>query len=536
MGSATVLFTGGGTQSLSYVAVNNTGFGAVKVNKTLATTLTLSGNGTSTGAFTIESGTFSGGSSIFRVGGNFSVNESGTFTPSTGTIEFNGSGAQSVSSTNFAVLTINKSGGTVTPLVNTTSTGNFSLLGGTLSLGTKAFDVGGNFIVNGGVFTPGTATTTLNGSGAQSVSSTAFMGLVIDGGTVTFTGDTTSTAGVKVMSGSLSLGTNRLNIGGDFVVSGGTFTPSTGLLVLNGAAAQSVSSTNFEDLTINKSGGTVTPTVNVTSTGNLVLLSGTLALGTKALDIGGDFTVNGGVFTPGTATTTLNGASAQSVSSTSFAALAIDKSAGTVTFTGNTTSTGGFKLTGGILSLGTKSFDVGGDFVVNGGVFTPGTATTTLNGAAGQSVSSTSFYDLVIDKSGGTASLSTSATTTGNFALLAGTLSLGTKAFAVGGGFTVNGGVFTPGTATTTLNGAAPQSVSSTSFAALTIDKPAGIAVTFTGNTTSTGGFNLTGGTLSLGSKAFDVGGDFVVNGGVFTPGTATTTLNGASGQSVKLN
>ncbi|MEK7655198.1 MAG: hypothetical protein AAB386_00760, partial [Patescibacteria group bacterium] len=264
-----------------------------------------------------------------------------------------------------------------------------------------------------------------------------------------------------------------------------------------------------------------------------VLLSGTLALGTKALDIGGDFTVNGGVFTPGTATTTLNGASAQSVSSTSFAALAIDKSAGTVTFTGNTTSTGGFKLTGGILSLGTKSFDVGGDFVVNGGVFTPGTATTTLNGAAGQSVSSTSFYDLVIDKSGGTASLSTSATTTGNFALLAGTLSLGTKAFAVGGGFTVNGGVFTPGTATTTLNGAAPQSVSSTSFAALTIDKPAGIAVTFTGNTTSTGGFNLTGGTLSLGSKAFDVGGDFVVNGGVFTPGTATTTLNGASGQSV---
>ncbi|MEK7655246.1 MAG: hypothetical protein AAB386_01005, partial [Patescibacteria group bacterium] len=138
MGSATVYFTGGGAQSLSYSEVNNTGFGAVKVNKTLATTLTLSGNGTSTGAFTIESGTFSGGSSIFRVGGNFSVNESGTFTPSTGTIEFNGSGAQSVSSTNFAVLTINKSGGTVTPLVNTTSTGNFSLLGGTLSLGTKA--------------------------------------------------------------------------------------------------------------------------------------------------------------------------------------------------------------------------------------------------------------------------------------------------------------------------------------------------------------------------------------------------------------
>ena len=146
----------------------------------------------------------------------------------------------------------------------------------------------------------------------------------------------------------------------------------------------------------------MTPTVNVTSTGNLVLLSGTLALGTKALDIGGDFTVTGGVFTPSNATTTLNGSGAQSVSSTSFGPLAIDKSAGTVTFAGNTTSTGGFKLTGGTLSLGTKAFAVGGDFIVNGGVFTPGTATTTLNGAGAQSVSSTGFYNVNISKSAGT--------------------------------------------------------------------------------------------------------------------------------------
>ncbi len=534
MGSATVYFTGGEAQTLLYAEVNNTGFGNVKVNKTPATTLTLSGNGTSTGTFTIERGTLSLGTNTLNVGVNFNVN-GGVLTAGTGTLNLNGSGAQTVSSTALYNLSIAKSGNSVTFLTNVTSTNNFTITGGTLDLGTVAFDVGGDFVVNGGVFTPGTATTTLHGANSQSVSSTSFAALTIDksAGTVTFTGNTTSTGGFNLTGGTLSLGTNRFNVGGDFAVKGGVFTPGTATTTLNGASGQSVSSTSFYDLVIDKSGGTATLSTNATTTGNFALLSGTLSLGTKAFDVGGGFTVNGGVFTPGTATTTLNGAAPQSVSSTSFAALTIDKSAGTVTFTGNTTSTGGFNLTGGTLSLGTNRFNVGGDFAVKGGVFTPGTATTTLNGASGQSVSSTSFYDLVIDKSGGTATLSTNATTTGNFALLSGTLSLGTKAFDVGGGFTVNGGVFTPGTATTTLNGAAPQSVSSTSFAALTIDKPAGIAVTFSGNTTSTGGFKITGGTLSLETKAFDVGGDFVVNGGVFTPGTATTTLNGASAQSV---
>ena len=187
MQNAKLIFTGGAAQFLNFLVQNATAFGNIEVNKS-GGTVTQSGNGTSTGSFSINRGTFDLGSTTLRVGGNFTVN-GGTFTPNSGTVTLNGSGAQSVSSTAFTNFSIAKSAGTATLSSSATTTGNFSLTGGTLSLGSKEFAVGGNFIVNGGVFSPGVATTTLNGAGAQSVSSTTFGALTVNksGGTATLT-------------------------------------------------------------------------------------------------------------------------------------------------------------------------------------------------------------------------------------------------------------------------------------------------------------------------------------------------------------
>jgi len=718
MQTAKTVFTGGSNQSLGYPVANPTSFSSVEVNKT-AGAVTLSGNGTSTGNFTIYSGGFSLGSYTFRVGGNFIVS-GGTFTPGAGTIELNGSSAQSVSSTAFTNLSIAKSGGTATLSNNATSTGNFSLTGGIFSLGSKELAVGGNFIVNGGVFSPGTATTTFNGSGSQSVSSTAFGALIVNksGGTATLTtsvsttgmfsvlggtfdaqsydfvagaaatinngGVVTSTSGNLGFSSTLTFGVtgaNALGTMSGFINVSSSFAGNNGALdignatatfygnfaigseiatlygrtgtlelrqniglygqltaymdtakvILNGYGAhtwEQATTGTLHNIEINKSGGggiTISGFTNASTTGNLTLLGGSLLLGNNTLSVGGNFIVDGGTFTPQAGTIELNGSGAQSVSSTDFYNLTIAKSGNTATFAGNATTTNNFSITGGELSLGTNAFNVGGNFIVNGGTFTPGTATTTLNGSGAQSVSSTAFYDLVVNNSGGTATLTSNASTTRLFSVFGGTFDAQSYDFTAASTTVINnggvvtstsgnlgfGGTLTIGSTGSNALGSSSGNINASSTFTMTgastkfevgsgtstfygdfdisssatlngnngtlefgggdvvIDVPTvnlqnsksifsgGIAQNIVGGATNnvvfgdveiaksanyvllnnaattTGNLTIISGELCPGIYTLNVGGNFTVNGGTFTPGTATTTLNGPGAQSV---
>ncbi|MBU1034816.1 hypothetical protein KKD42_03405 [Patescibacteria group bacterium] len=298
MPTSKLLFSGSNVTTLAITSSNPTAFGDIVIDKS-ANYIALSSNVTSTGNLSINDGGLRLGSSTFRIGGNFIVNSGGTLTPETGTIELNGSGAQTVSSTALYNLTIAKSGGTATFAGNTTSTNNFSLTGGTLSLGSNAFNVGGDFTVNGGTFTPGTATTTLNGAGAQSVSSTGFYDLVVSksGGTATFAdGGMTVSRTLVLQNGTLNLGNGTTAFtaaGTPLQLLGGTLNPANGTVAYQ--ETQTVASTTYYNLSITPSAAkTATLNASTTALGAVTVnANGTLVVGAN------DFTVLGTISNTG---------------------------------------------------------------------------------------------------------------------------------------------------------------------------------------------------------------------------------------------
>jgi Domain of unknown function (DUF4214) len=212
--------------------------------------------------------------STINVSGNWS--NSGTFTPSTGTVVFNGNNnTQTLSgNTTFNNLTINHTG-----------TGNVTAVGSTLA-------VTGLLRVQGGTF----------------ISSSTFNNVQID-------------------SGQTLQGTNgtTMNVTGNWTNNGGTFTPSGNTVNFNGAGAQSIGGTSttqtFDNFTVNKSGGSTLSVVASTNTldinGNVTLTLGTFAAGTAtAITVAGNWTNNGGSFTPGAGTVTFDGGGGQAIGGT----------------------------------------------------------------------------------------------------------------------------------------------------------------------------------------------------------------------------
>jgi len=250
-------------------------------------------------------GTFVGGNFTLITTGNF-TNNGGTFTPSTSTITFTGSGAQAINgsaaSQAFNNLVINKAntltvGGSTTTLnvVNLTrQAGNFTapatmnisgsvlLTAGTYTAGANT-NVGGDFTNNGGTFTPGGGNTvTFNGAGAQAINgsaaSLAFTNLFINkagSSTVTVGGSiatvtvttltqtlgnftapatvTASTPGIFTLNaGTYTAGANT-NIVGNFINNGATFLPGANTVTFSGAGAKTIggtSPTTFNNLTL----------------------------------------------------------------------------------------------------------------------------------------------------------------------------------------------------------------------------------------------------------------------------------------------
>ncbi|MBI5934720.1 MAG: hypothetical protein HY867_13525, partial [Chloroflexi bacterium] len=222
--AATTTFTGGGTHACA-------GAGAIQFNN-----------------LTTSSQTINAGSCDIRIVGNWTHGTAGTFNAQTSTVTFNGGGAQSQPTTAFVPqfynMTVNKSGGTLSPGRVWTVTNNFLLTLGafapastssfnnaTLNGGTFTAPAGGNLNVsgnwtrNGGTFTAGTGTVTFNGPGAQTIggsSATAFNNLIFSGsgaksmgpagtsvaGNLTITSPATASVGngLNLSVGSLTLG------------------------------------------------------------------------------------------------------------------------------------------------------------------------------------------------------------------------------------------------------------------------------------------------------------------------------------------
>lgn len=517
-GSGTVNFIDTGDQAIQGSALAQT-FNNVTVNKTSGTvavggstaSVTLNGN------MTLTAGTLDGGVATFYMAGGNWTNNGGTFTPSSGTVSFTGSGAQAINGTaasqTFNHLTVNKSAGTLSVSGSTTSltaNGNITLDAGTFDKGTAAnIYANGNWTNNGGTFTHGTGTVHFTGSAVQlingSASAQSFHNTTINksGNSVSIGGSTSDVnvdGDMTLTAGTLDGGTgsNIYMTAGNWSNNGGTFTPRNTTVIFNSvSAAQAINGSaaaqTFNSITVDKSLETLSiggSTTALTLNGDMVLASGTFDKGTAAnIYSGGNWTNNGGTFTYGTGTVHFNGTGSQEINGTasaqSFYNTTVNKSAGTLSFGGSTNTlniNNLMTLTAGNFMAGSSTINMlGSHWTNNGGTFAPGTGTVVFsNTAADQAINGTAvsqtFNNLTMNKSGyslGAAGSTTTLDVNSNLTLTAGTFNPNTaNALNVGGNF-INNATYTEGSGTVTFNGSAAQSISgstTTTFNNLTLN------------------------------------------------------------------
>jgi uncharacterized repeat protein (TIGR01451 family) len=331
-----------------------------------------------------------------------------------------------------------------------------------------------------------------------------------------------------------------------------------------------------------------------------VSINATFDGGSFLHQIGGSWNV-AGTFLPGTSTVELLGSTAATVNGT-FNNLKINKSPGTATLggatvvnatttlTGGTLALGGNTLTtvtldgtAGTLSLGTGTLFLSGNSNNFTGTINAGTGTVNAIGTGAQALRGGTYYNLTINKTSGTATLSAPTTVSNMLWVAVGTLSdggnqitggstlqvdnlatlsLGSGAVSTSfpGGFAVN----TLGPSSDVIYAAAnnaQQIASFPNYGWLTVDSGGGIGIIKTvdgggvinavrldptngagsltldlaGKTANVSG-NLGGdGNITFVSSAgnINLGGDFT-NTGTFTPGVSTFTYNGTGTQQVR--
>ena len=533
-GNGTVTYTGSRAQHVAGgLTYNNLSFDKPAGIATLTNLATVLGNlvVTNAGTFSVKSplsitrnvtlyanATLDGDGAALAVRGDWT--RIGTFTAGNGTVEFNGSGPQSIGSTVFHDLTINKSAGTATATGNLTINGDLNVASGNLDLG--GFTA--NRSVAGGILTlgPGTqlgvgtqfpanfnarnmaasSTVTYYGANLQTVADGVYGNLFfLNGGALakTLTGPTTAKGALLIDAGaildSVSL---ALEVQGDWT-NAGAFLAQNGSVTLSGAANNLSGATAFNDLAVS---GNYTALGDVTVNGTMTV-SGTYQAGNTLLTLTGDLVNLGSLLSSGTVTFT--GGQSQSIAlNTGF------NSSGTVNFNGTVapgfTGTSSPTLqnvnvnnTGAIAP--TVGWVVNGTFVVgSGATFAGGAATHTLKG---------DFSNSGFVSSSGTLIFSPSTP-----ALVA----LG------GGSFASSGLVVFGGTGQLTLTGG------NLSFHSVEIANthPAGVTPAagwvLSGELTIDAGATLQGGS----GLTFTIEGDWS-NGGLFNGQTSTVILSGAS-------
>src|ERR1041385_9139607 len=437
---------------------------------------------------------------VLKIGGTngFPSNYTTHTLGATSTIEYGGT-TQTIAVESYGHLTVSGSL-TKTFAGATTILGDLTVSAGTLNpggftvngSGTNTLNVTGTLQVDASAFTgnySGFETVTLNasstvdysGSGSQTIDNTlSYQTLTHSGsGTGTSGGNLTIAVNLTESGGTFDLSTftaNRTTSGGTLTVGSGatlkiggtnsfpsnytTHTLNVAGLVEYSGTNQTVTNETYGNLTLSGSGtktmpgttmtiaGTFTTSGTASATAGAIINFASVVLGsgttfnasTFAHTVAGDWTNNGGTFTPSTSTVTFNSTTAgQSINGTAasqtFSKIAVNKTGQILSVGGSTTtvtvdsllmsngtftapatlnSLGNFRLQGGTLTAG-SSTTVGGNWINNGGTFTQGSGTVTFNGTGAQAIngsaSSQTFNDVIINKSVGT-TLTVSASTT----------------------------------------------------------------------------------------------------------------------------
>jgi hypothetical protein len=477
--------------------------GTLSIPNVTVTGVTLTNNNTLTvgTALSGTGGLTQAANSTLNIGGTSGITTL-TATASGNKVNYNLTGAQTAKVTTYYNLTLS---GSATKTFTTAPTVN-----GILSMeGTATISIAPTY---GTSATLQYNTTTARTAGVEWVSPFAASGGIIIANTGAISMNSAevfnSTAPLTINSGAtLAMGTYLLTLNGNFINNGGT-TSGSGGVTITGTATQSIGSfTNTGTVSMTKTGGTATLTGTIsggaltingtggtlnlgaslshTFSGAVTLTSGTLNGGSSTIITAGNWTNNGGTFTP---------------------------SSGTVSFTGNTMAING--------TAAAQSFY---NMIVNktaGQTLSVGGSTTTLN-VGGTFTETTGNFTAPATMS-----------VTGALTLTAGTFTAGTNITA-SGNWTNNGGTFTSGSGTITFNGCGAQTIgctTSNTFNNLTINNTSGVLLS--NNTTVNGILTFSNGIITTGANSIILGNSATVSGagaGMYVYGNLTKGIAAAT-------
>ena len=352
---------GSGTLSAGSISINS-GNGTKVAQVTVSTgTITLTGGISFTGTAGNAKFTFTG-SGLLNIGGNMGTG--GTFTASTGTVNFNIAGAQTINSYTYNNLTFSGSGAKTT--TGATINGILSMQGTATTTGTVAtYGAASTLEYKGtGAQTTGTEfTTPWPGSGGVKINNNNSTGVTL--GAAKSLGTNPLTIGDTVSNSIFKDGGFQLTATGTLNLTSGTFNLG------NGATATTYpafTTNNISSGTTVNYNSTATQTISAVNYANLF----NTANGNRTLASSGTIGVSG-TFTPSTGTNTVTGSTvsfngttgSQNISAFTFNNLTINNSSG-VSLTGNTTVNSTLTFTSGKITTGVNFAILGSAAFVSG--------------------------------------------------------------------------------------------------------------------------------------------------------------------------
>jgi fibronectin-binding autotransporter adhesin len=296
-----------------------------------------------------------------------------------------------------------------------------------------------DFIYESGDFSAATSTVSFIGTGAHKIGGVTYYNLEIDksGGTVIFDAPVIVNNDINIKDGNVII-QSGLTVSGDVVIDTnaivraptsdtirignnwiqqGQFKPGSSTTSFNGTGEQTVGAASFNNLVIDKAGGTLTLLGDLSISGDVNLMNGTVEISTHRLTrttVGGTITLGAGTFTrsggdvmqvsnfgavaaDSTSTVELYSASPRVILPVTYGNLILSNGgANPKTFVGPTSVTGTLTVNNGATLLNQSSLTVGGDFIMNGSYVSNGGGVI-LNGKDNIVSGEITFYHVVVN-------------------------------------------------------------------------------------------------------------------------------------------
>ncbi|MFH1353232.1 MAG: FG-GAP-like repeat-containing protein [bacterium] len=500
----------------------------------------------------ISSGVFTPGDYTHTVAGNW-TQTGGTFRPSSGTVNFDGTVLQEVSQLSgsyFNNLSISN-GITKVPVNGSTVTirGDLEVnIGGRLQTNDSGrLYLEGNLTFNGDSDSNSNVTLEMNGTNLQSISGSSVLSAlpifrVNSSSEVYLDKSGLISMGIEISSGVLNAGSQAITVQGNWSQAGGKFEAGTSTVIFRygTCTVQTLGGNPFNDFQI----GTtlkcdLTALSELDIDGNLTISSGTFSAGSSTITVAGDWTEeSGGIFDGGTGQVVFEGVAIQTITANSGSHFNNFKSTG-VFVKANTSLDidGEFRISGGAFDPGSLTHSVGGDWLQIDGSVEENTGTIIFDGDSPTiDLGAGNYFNNLTINVSGNATASAALDINNNFLLQSGIFDPQSSTHTVGGNWDDSGGSFTPPAGTIKFDGTHSdlKSGGSNNFFNLVIDKTAG-ADTLTANSPIdvNNSLTLTSGTFDPGVYTHTINGNWDDSGIIFKPSSGTIVLDGA-GPSIK--